>query len=402
MNLQLLELAVQSEKVPYNDPKTPVRYTVNLDWFEALFSGDLVQFATPLERYDYDLKNITLLKKDMGTGLFKYRYDIFVKGKIFGAVNVCPRNTAILKANLIQFQMVNNVMYEVGWLKDVQYLMEKMGWKMHNLSRIDIAIDGVRPGFLELYNRWQNGGDLERIGKTQTNVFQLPKHNKVTGYDVGKKSSGKWITCYNKSEEIERSNKYYIRTMWEKAGMDTKGVERMELKLRNDSIKAIKDFDWTRLDDFEYLAGVFKASCHRFFEFVEKKNSLAQKNISRVKRYQYIDWDELGAASLERLSTKQTNELYRMKLTCKTMFGIYCSTGIKLYSQLAQEIAANINCTQWYIDKCEEWRAFFEKKLGNNKDGLIHFEWIHKYRQYAMNEQVCLFEFERAPYVPKY
>jgi len=254
----------------YEKPKSltpaerkPVKYTINLDWFECLLGGELVQFDSPLTKYEYDNKQIVLLQKQMATKLFKYSYEVFVRGKIFGSINICPRNAKIIKSDTIQFQAVNNVLYEVGFIKDVKYLFSKMGWQLKNISRIDIAIDGS--GFLGINEKWRTN-KIQCFGKAKWQTFQTAKGD-VTGFDVGSRASNKWLTCYNKLNELQKSNKQYIRTMWERAGLDTKNVERIELKLRNEAIKMIRFFDWEELDNFEYLASIFRTQAESFFSF---------------------------------------------------------------------------------------------------------------------------------------
>jgi hypothetical protein len=379
-----------------------VKYTINLDWFECLFSGFLIDFDSPLEKYDYDSGNIRLIKKEMPTKLFKYSYDVFVRNIHFAHINLVPRNNAILKPDTIQFQAKNNVLYEVGFIQEVKYLMQKMNWQMLNQSRIDIAIDGVNclKVAKKVRTEMNVSGEWQKLGKAKLQAFMEGSKGILTGYNVGSMDSSKWITCYDKTKEMEITNKYYIRDMWARAGLDTSKVERIEMKLRNEAIKQITDFDWTRLDDFEYLASVFRTHCKNFFEFVNVRSR--EKNTTRKKRMSWIDWQHIGAVKLPKMSTKQSNEVYRMKMAAKTLYGIYVLTGKDHYVKLAQEIAENVNCLSWYAERLEKWREFFQKKAGNNPDGVIEYQYLSRYTEYQNNEQLKLYTYEPPVYVPRY
>lgn len=381
----------QTVKISSFSPETspPVKFTVNLDWFEVLLSGALVEFNSPLGTYKYDQGNIVLVQKKMGTKQFKFGYDVFVRGKIFGNIFCCPRNAAILKPDTIQFKAENNVLYEAGFIQECEYMFGKLGWKVRNVSRIDIATDGT--GFMDVFKAWRRG-EVEKLGKAKVNTFETSKRQ-ITGFDVGSKASNKWVTCYYKGKELERSNKYYIGDMWKRAKLSVPvcKVERMEVKLRNEELKKIKYFDWRELKSFEYLASLVRTTIVNFFDFVE---ITTDSNIARAKRIEIIDWDSIGGTTLERLSTEQTSEVYSYKLTAKRMFGIYIQTGKNFYADIAQEIAININCLDWYINHLDHWRTFFEQKLGNNQDGEIQYPYLARYKQYEATEQLNLYPVE--------
>jgi hypothetical protein len=275
------------KKVQVLTPETAkkVRYTINLDWFEVLFSGQLIDYESPLSKYEYDQGRIRLVKKDMPTKLFKYSYDLFFNNRHFAHINLCPRNNAIIKPDTIQFQAKNNVLYESGFIEDVIYISRAMAWKMLNISRLDIAIDGVDALQICRNTRTElnHTGKWEKLGRADFQFFTKGKRGKLTGYNVGSPSSSKWLTVYDKTLELQSSNKNYIKEMWDKAGIDTsKNVERIELKLRNEAIKMVVGFDWTKLSDFEYLASVFRSQIKNLFEFVDVNDK--ETNTSRKKK----------------------------------------------------------------------------------------------------------------------
>lgn len=257
---------------------------------------------------------------------------------------------------------------------------------MTNITRFDIALDGV--SVLNLVDRFVKG-EIEKLGKAKVKPFFTGKRV-MEGFDIGSKASNKWITGYLKSEELERSGKDYIREFWNRTKLDQdKPIERLELKIRNEEVKKIFQFAWEDLDNFEYLASIFKTCMNNFFEFVEIGGD---SNVSRKKKIDFINWDFLGAELLERLSTQETTEIYRMKQSAKTNYWCYLAGGGKHYAEMAQEQAINVNCLDWYANKLEKWRSEFYKRCGHNKDGLITFQYLIKFEQLEANKQLQLFE----------
>lgn len=366
-----------------------IKHTVVLDWLEFMVTGELVHYDNPLDEYTYEEAGVTLVRKKRASENFKYAYEMFRLGRKFATVYCCPRSPEIIKPDFIQVKLENNVLYEFGPVAEAKWIFHCMKWEVRNVTRMDVALDGAHA--IQIGNQWLIG-DVKKKGKaTVTTYFNSAGY--LEGYDIGKRSSSKWMTCYVKSREIEKSNKYYIKDFWEKAGLDSEHVERVELKLRNEEIKKIVGFDWTRLDDFEYLASILRTGCKNYFEFIEKGNDT---NVTRSKVVEWCDWDAIGGERLEKLSTQETSELYRMKLTAKSLYFLYKATGAQYYADIAQEVVININCVEWYMKRTERWDRQYEYMSGKNIDGEIKFRYLPHYKQYGTNEQLKLFAFEPA------
>lgn len=368
-----------------------VQHTINLDWFEAMLSGAFINGDNAQEKYEFDNGQIILAKKGTGTKVFKHGYEIYFKGKLFGKCHCHPRAKEILRPDYIQFQVCNNVLYEASGFSDIKYLFEKLHWKLINLTRFDIALDGV--DVMDLIDQY-NQKKIDRLGRAKLTTHIEGKH-KITGFDIGRsKGWNKMCTGYIKTVELEKSNKNYIKDFWKRTGLQTEGreIQRLEMKIKNEEVKKISDFEWKDLDNFEYLATIFRTSMKNFFEFIEMGTDT---NVTRAKRIEFINWDFLGANLLPRLSTKETSEVYRMKQGAKTNYWCYLASGGKHYAQMAQEQAMNVNCLDWYMNKLEKWKEEYYKKCGHNKDGLISFQYLLHFEQYEDNSQLALFEIHR-------
>lgn len=367
------------------------KHCIVVDWLEFMCQGELVQFDTPLDSYDYGSGKYTLVKRPSGSLNFKFGYDVYQDGRKFATVFCCPRSPEIIKPDLIQVKIENTVLYEYQPIQESRDFFAAMGWKVRNITRLDIALDGVQ--VMDIVEGW-NRGVYGKKGKATITTYHTGVR-KLQGFDIGKRSSDKWMTGYIKSDELEKSNKPYIKKFWQLCGLDTsQPVQRLELKLRNESIKKIEAFDWQRLDDFSYLAGVFRLECKNYFEFYTADQD-ALKNRSRIKCIDtWCDWDALLAVKLNKLDAIETSELYRLKLGAKVMYECYLSTGAQYYADIAQEMAMNINCIEWYMKKLDHWRKQWEHKMGMNRDGWQKYKYLSTYRQYGTNEQLRLFAFD--------
>jgi len=354
-----------------------VKYTCNLDWFEQILIGSIPNHRPDREEYRFNNDRIALVKRRKGSKHFKHSYNVIYDGRLFAKIQTHPRHTEIMPEHYIQFQMQNNVLYEVGWLEDVRELYSYFNWEVKNTTRIDPALDGY--GFMEIFGRY-NREEIEKVGKASFTCYKAG-NRETTGYDIGRKASHKMIGCYPKEKELEKSNKYYIKEFWDNTSLDrSKPIERLEVRLRNEALKLIKDFDWTRLDDFEYLASLMRTAMTNYCEFVELDGD---SNLSRRERIEFIDWDSVGGSLLDSCSTKETTEIYRLKLSAKTLYWIYLSTKEERHLQLCREIVMNINCIDWFNEKYEYWAAEYKAKP---------LSFIPEYVTYEHGEQRKLFK----------
>ncbi len=351
-----------------------------------------------------------VLKKITGFApQFRYGYELIYKRKTFGRLSVIPSSGYCFEENEMQFMLNNNVHYEQQWQEDFEYVMKKMKWKMVNVSRLDIALDGT--GFMDFYKNFVLKEVVEKIGKTDSTERLTSKRELKTFY-IGSRKSDRYITCYDKTKELnDKGHKQYIRDYWERSGLDYKRVERMELRLTNEAIKLIKDFDWKLLGDFEYIASIFRSACEGSFyltdekirkgkvipskkkfaagllDFVEKTSDTnVTRRIESGKRIRMVNWDYIGGKKLERLSTRETNEVYVMKMTAKTMARIYFATGNDMYLHLCHEVAVNCNNLPWVNDHWDKWKKDFGDRSDNKK-----FDYLPGYHAISLTQSKVLF-----------
>lgn len=362
-----------------------VDHVVNMDWFECMLLGQLTEDLSFPKAIKVPDHNIRLHRRSYGTQHFKHVYDVVISGREFGLLLAGPRDGNKLDPNFLQFQAKNNVLYEIGFVSEFSAMIEAMSLKWRNPIRIDIALDGAQP--MQVMQRVITG-QLERVGSQTMAVF-FDKSQKITGFDIGKQKSDKWATCYYKSKELEISNKHYIKDFWKRTDLkDQSNVQRIELKLRKNALRAIESFDFLQLESFEYLASIMKTQLQKLWEFTDPEEN---KNISRRARQDFINWDSIGAQLLPKFTAFPTNEIYRMKMTSKTLFFMYMASDLHVYFQMSQEVAAAIDMMGWWTDLQEKWKREWSAKMGDNADGHIIYERLARFEQYGQFEQLQIF-----------
>ena len=305
------------------------KYCINVDWLELTTLGTIVPVNTIEQPEILTFAKGRVVLKTAGFGgtqHYQYKYNIFLDNELVALVLTSPRNTKVLNAEFSQIKIENNILYQLGWTDKLTTVLGAIGLSVNNYTRLDVAIDGgqVIP-FMQAFEH----GIYNAIGKS-TFVSYKNGRNEPTGYDWGKRSSEKHLTIYNKTLELERSNKQYIKDNWTANGMILENggqvvpVERCELKLKGKAIKrtVVVDLEtgegelitYKKLEDSRYLAGIFKTHCKRWFEFTANDGD---KNKSRDKRrFSPIDWEKIETIAMERLTTtKKPSEVWQAKRT---------------------------------------------------------------------------------------
>lgn len=363
-----------------------VAHTINTDWVEVnLKCADAATFETVPEVCTNN--GVTIFQKiGNGNKFYKNQWKVIHEQKEYGIMFSNSRSSDLIALDNFQFKVNNNKLYELGWLESMKKIMSASGMKYKSATRLDIALDGG--DYFSVFEDWRKG-KYDKVGKAKVTTHYNGKR-KVEGYYIGMSKSKKKLVCYNKSEELKRTNKYYIEKFWRRCGLaPLNNIQRLELKIRNEENKKVKGMDFNKLDNFEHLASLMRTNLKGFFEFVLTDK---HKNISRKKRIQPINWDAIGGALLEKDSTRNTAEVWSGKVTIKKLIEIHLITGKQFWYDAAFEIAMNIEHIEW-LSKClPEWKEKLIRKLGANRDGVITNNWITNFKEYGVNEQLKVFK----------
>ncbi len=359
-------------------------YAINTDWFEAPLEGDTFIKKSLPKIIKPAGANIALQKRQLGTKHYQNFYNVAVNGRPFGHVLATPREGNKLPPTFMQFQALNNVQYETGFFDEVDYLFGNMGWELRNITRVDIALDGGEPSQV-IKDMWSK--KIRKIGTAKSHLHMNHKFE-LEGFTWGSASSGKYMRCYDKTVELKMSNKGYIRDYWEKTGLDTENnIERLELVLKNEAIKAIDGFEWSHLKNIQYMASLMRTHFEKWFEFADPTTS---KNVTRMERVEYVDWDSIGAELLDRCESIPPNEITRTKQACKTVYLLYLATRKVPLLNFARALANSIQHEEWFKEKRKEWEEDHEVMAGANPDGLIHYKFFHDLKDIHLDNIIMM------------
>lgn len=295
----------------YNYHKETRPFTVALDWLQM---GIVLTEGLGLEDGIPELKvgKYKLIRRDVGTTRYTHCYRIYVGQDEYHTLEVFPRNARPEnKRNaIVKFQ--NHLLYSEWWL-EWQEFKEALVERVDRISRLDIAIDGMNHIY-DLLCDWtqkktdkpkKNGFAVKLIGRSNVNGGKI---NRLTrnheNYRIGSTKGLRQIAIYNKTKDIDRLSKSYIKDYWEANGIDsTADVYRFEMRLFNgflnqmelgeninnvlvnehgelieSTINPDELLDMMRRDSFK-LDFVRKA-CEKFFEWIYVED----KNVTRCTR----------------------------------------------------------------------------------------------------------------------
>lgn len=364
--------------------------SVVLDWFSCMVfcNWPIPENAGQVQFVDDDIA-VEYIGK--GTSLFNYSFKVYLWGEPVAMFHSGTKNEKIIPVGVAKLEIMNHVLYSGEFLDVLARVMQACKMPdIKNISRIDIAIDGAnhvhtffnkyidvvkRQGMARLqtlgaYNPLPN---IHLKGKARVHAKML---NKRTGmfdnFQIG--SSKKKFVLYNKTSELERSHKEYIRQVWEKSGIDTTvPVWRCELRLSSEAIREIKTFDINQLQNPMYLLSVFKTQCENFVHFVDMEG---QSNVTYATTIDLFQFEKLRIPILEKIPRAVVDGAYKAKMAIHNAVkqviqikdNINKSAKELLNVQAAlQHVSDNINIynlERWFRNKIEEW---------NNAYSIPHF-----------------------------
>jgi hypothetical protein len=348
----------------------PLSVSVNLDWLEFMAEIPINSFIakpTPEIKFIPYGESIVFEYLGYGTKIFQCAFNVIIYGELVATLNAFPRGEKVVKSNLVQIQLKNNVLYSTEWLGVVQEILIELNGVIKSITRLDIAIDGLNyiNDFLNLYQKqFPHRKKVGMKGKARFNASVFDKKTMMyKAFKIGSGASPKQITCYCKSGELEKSNKTYIKDVWEKANINTQGeVWRAEMRLRNKAIKDIRNFSLNKCINPNYLLAVYKTGVKNFCEFVEVRND---KNISRLKPIDLFQFDKLHVTLLDKIPRQITDNIYKAKLSihqsvADVLRGDIPEGGHLTALQRIKDIIDTYNLAKYYEKRLPEWLTRYQ------------------------------------------
>jgi hypothetical protein len=217
--------------------KREISYAINLDWLQIVCLN-----SSKKDFNNYKDKNILIRKnKTNHNPNFNYSYSIIVNNEEIIELHSSPRNNYIYNEFDVLLRVQNKVLYDCEWMQILSDILNALSLEFLKITRLDIALDSE-----DLINQMSI---FWRSIKTNT-VVKGNKSLKINGidhregeskfssYTVGTPKSSKYASLYNKSEEILKSEKIYIKDFWVLNGLNiSHDIGRFELRLTNKFIK---------------------------------------------------------------------------------------------------------------------------------------------------------------------
>jgi hypothetical protein len=310
-----------------------MKYAITLDWISLNLSGSVALFEEcPV---GFRCGNFVFIVGTTGTKHYKYLAKIQYKGRVFGEIQFAPRSP-ILPAESSQLKIENCILYENGLADTIKEFFESTKLTIKGVSRLDIAFDfekfndGTTP--IEFINQLSTN-QLQRAGRATALEIKYAGAE-ITGAKWGTLKSDRAFSLYNKTKEIQKSNKVYISETHRANGLglvDGVDVWRLEARLKGAELKKLFKLDkesgeLTNLHLFEFLepsfyTHVFEKELHSYWTFL-----IPDENQKRRSRWDVADLVRLDLhepQKLLRYSARPGVSLYRVKISIKSLLENY-------------------------------------------------------------------------------
>lgn len=293
---------------------------ITLDWFEINLKG--------YPKLNSKIFNFELQENE--TRHMKYLYKVFYDSTLIGEFSTCSKNS-FLSPDTSFFKFENYVLYtfDIDTLKFfIDNLLFETCTKFNNFVRVDLALDTNSVFVNEFIELFKNN-KIHDKGRIQDFNFHFHQKkingkNLINQINFGSKFSSKYAKLYNKSLELETSNKLYIKDYFNNNFGTDKNIWRLEFTLKSKFFKDLEYFNWKDIFHIKKQVNLIKLCKKNFFEFVY--TSSKKRNDSKDE-YKLIDFDLL-ISSKKRITKRKilkvkTKSKISQMLTARAFFKEY-------------------------------------------------------------------------------
>ncbi|HXD93468.1 MAG TPA: hypothetical protein VNX01_09655 [Bacteroidia bacterium] len=316
---------------------------INIDWLELEIKASDAESLC-----DNNCFSISTSYKPKDFIGFNKCNEIKYKNQSFAKLYSIPSSKLRYKDRNIQLlRLANESLYRKGVIeKEIPEFLDTFLFEPVGLKEMHIAIDS--PGLIRKHNTLFNNTSLKRKRALKMSNFLDDSTKDITGVTLGSRSSDKFISLYNKSNELEKSHKEYIREYWVNNGLTecSEPIDRIELRLKRPELKGL-ELNIKSLNDPNYLLTLFKQKTESYLAFI---------NDTTKEKFEVIDWEQFKLIEIK----KETKVKYKastqgIKITIKNLFlkHINCNSSIAL--ELAKEYAKEYCLIGWYHSRQQRW-----------------------------------------------
>lgn len=359
--------------------KTGSPYTVAIDWLQyaAHFKIDRLMLGTDFTKHGY-----RWLFQGHGTKHYKFLYHIYKGNDQVFTVEVTPHKS---KDNSIGLVRLDNWLLYRDWYSENSEFISAFIDSVVRVSRLDIAIDGM--GHVrDLLHECTSGQvhNYKLLGKSKINAYDL---NRITGlangYRIGTPKGHKQISIYNKSKELAKGNKPYIKQYWERNGLKDENTIRFECRMKSGFLTRVihapemhndagqkgqvytPELLFAELQSPGFLLSLVELFLQGFFEF----RYTDDKNVKRCTPIQIVP-DAAYQMQKSKLEKRPTN--YKARLTIHNLYAQVCDQKVNIDDAIAvmTEQLRLHELYDWYATKIPEYDRLYVDHSGKLKSQL--------------------------------
>jgi hypothetical protein len=333
-----------------------------------------------------------------GTKTFTNKHIVKYKDEIIGSVLSVPRSN-IIPEKLHQFQFENHVFYSKSLTEIKQIIHELTDFynlEFTGINRLDVAFDinDTNDYYRTLQNSVTNG-TLRLAGrkKSFSTFNELVQGVCINnGFNLGSRSSSKFLRVYNKSLSLEINEKQHILDYYKANNFENRNVWRFEYQLNSTFFTNLKNyghdkdfFDQSKekqklpfedctwsIFDYGALINLVIMAQKNFFELRE---NTGKSQINKENTVPFIlDFDYLLETkatinpTFVRLKTTHVPSIVKKKRLAKALFREYCANFQNVtYVVALNRLLSEINpfdgnpLTDWFDDKMKFYLAEFKE-----------------------------------------
>jgi len=372
---------------------------LGFDWIQLCAIGEMPLIDDCGTQLSDD---IYLTRRAYGRGVFQNIADVVYFGQQVAEICYNPR-AEFLHPLTCSVKLHNTVCYETGISQLIKDILKACRLEFNNWTRIDFCLDGynlLKPlkkaaltSMTKLMDEHKAIAEIKLVGKSDITTY-ISNNGHVKGIYVGKRSSDKSLIGYDKTAELKLSRKQYIIDWWQRNGLNTENVERLEIRCKGSELKRYDLFNQDKQRDPvgvidrlmkvpELFETFFYSISRKLYEFVD----VNAKRTDTAERLYCIRERLVNASKklLQKVTRLAASELGRMKQAAKTAYFQFLATGKKFYKLYAEDTARQVDHNKWFQEKLIDWRKEFRIRDGNNR-----FQFITRLHLYEINEQLNL------------
>lgn len=347
----------------------PHRYTgdnktlVNIDWLQMAVEIKEERFAAGMT---FNRGKYRWIIRPVGTKHYRYCYDVYIENTQFFTVEASPRNSKGGADNKALVKFENWLLY-TDWHSVWMDFKDSQLASVDRVSRLDIAFDGME----HIYNLMNDfitdktsNYAVKLIGKSKISAGDINRVTKrPTWYSIGSRKGQKQAVIYNKTQDIDRLGKNYIREYWQRNRISElqskQPMYRFEIRLKSDYLKTLRgelldvntpDNLVDYINDSDNLIALANLASYDFFEFIYCDN----KHVSRCTRVVLLP---PPGRQLEKTTAKPIGTPYKAKMAIHEAFYQLCAD-LTEKERGTETIATYIDLYQlhdWYNHRCKDF-----------------------------------------------